>query len=148
MPKWVWVVLVVIGFLVVGGIVERRRITAMENWCRAHGYSWIDLFEPAKYPPIALLAARASGQDVGHLRWASAVTVGSGDRKVILAEFCYTPARRKNVAWFTLVVWAAGEEEGRGVVLDGYRAATSEGVLTPSHAELLLSRVGEGGSEW
>ncbi|MBM3756880.1 MAG: hypothetical protein FJW38_23215 [Acidobacteria bacterium] len=65
MPKWLWVVVVIIAFFVIAGFVERRRVLAMEAWRRAHGFTEIDPFVPDEHPAIQRVAERVT--DAHHI---------------------------------------------------------------------------------
>jgi len=128
MPKWLWVVVVIIAFFVVAGLVERRRVLAMEAWRRAHGFTEIDPFVPDEHPVIQRAAARVTGREPITLRWASVITGVSNGSKVTLAEISYSPTAARTSKWFTLAVW------------DGDQGWQTEGLLTPARADELLAR--------
>lgn len=140
MPKWVGIVVVIAVFFAVAAWVERRRITAMEDWCRARGFTKWDPFVPSDRPHIEMLAAQAARSGIQSPRWASAIVARSGGVDVTLVEFLYTPAGRKTSVWFTLAVWPEPGARGPLVLLPGKRNAWDRAMHTVTEPLIAVGR--------
>lgn len=162
MPKWASIVLIIVVFFAVAAILERRRLTALEAWCRANGFtSPLAPFVPGDQPHVPLVAAQVTGRDSNSLTWASVIAGKAGNASVTFAEFRYTPLGRNTSVWFTIAVWPSPADPGpvltenrRRVVeawpkggqfalTGGYAGWMSEGLLSPSLADRLVAQVGE-----
>ena len=152
MPKWLSVVIVIIVFFVVAGTYERWRVNAMDAWCRARDFTRIVPFVPADHPAIPrLLSGFTARNDWQTRRYASAVTGMAGKTNVTMVEFEYRPSTNSKHKWYTLTIWQGAAPApgsmvltppaGKFLLIDDYLGWVTEGLLTPSRADQLLTQV-------
>jgi hypothetical protein len=119
MPKWLSVVLLIAVCFVAAAIFERRRLTAMDAWCRDKGFTPLDPFVPQDHRPVAMLVAQLTGGDIDTQRWASAYSGMSGETKITFVEFSHSPTAGRPSAWFTLAAWPMPSASGPLVLIPG-----------------------------
>jgi len=102
---WIPIVLVIAAVLAAGSVKENFRVSGIERWARAKGFSRLVPFTPAAGAPVIALAARL------HIRGARLWGVGLegmvDGSPCTIAEYAATkPGPRSGDQWFTLVCWA------------------------------------------
>jgi hypothetical protein len=129
MTTWLPIVVVIAAVLAAGFLKEHFRVSGVERWARAKGFTRLVPFTPAADAPVTELAA--SLHQRGARLWSIGLEGMVDASPCTIAEYSAAkPGTRTGEEWFTLVTWPSARPRADGSSLGpGPSEWPHEGVL-------------------